>query len=348
MALSTTGTLQVVSWDNRTVYDRSYGMLGLVPSQITGEKLDIAHDLLGMVLADAVNVSHPLFTLEKMLIPLVLGQRTYHLPIGTNDVNKCFLRTSFVLAPTLTASGPNAWVYDFGASNPTQVYNWSILWAGTPVQVTFQSSPDGINWTTVAATNALNYNFAQAGQPMWYDLNITGAARFWQVIPTPAVPATTLNITSAALYNTPNDIEMYRMNKDDYYNMTNKAAQGRPLQYYVNRDVAIGNQSLGCSMDLWPVADQVTLGLNGIMVVRRQRYIQDVGSLQQMLEVPTRWFYTVLFMLADALSFCTPEAKPDRITMVQARLPEMKRTLWMEERDRSPFKMNYNLRAYTR
>jgi hypothetical protein len=339
--------MQVTGWDTRTVLDRSYGMLGLTPQQVTGEKIQIGLDLLGMVLADAVNTSHPLFTLEKILIPLVLGQRNYPMPIGTNDLNRVFFRTSNILTPTLIASGPSAWTYDFGANNPTIVYNWSILWLGAPVPVTFQSSPDGINWTTVSATTNLNYG-GYGSQNVWYDMNISGAMRFWQVIPTVVTPPNTLSITSAAQYNTPNDIEMYRLNKDDYYNMTNKASQGRPLQYYVNRDVAVGNQALGCSIDLWPVADAVTVGLNGIIVARRQRYIQDVGSLQQMLEVPTRWFYTVLFMLADALAYCTPEAKPDRIQMVQARLPEMKRNLWIEERDRSPFKMNYNLRPYTR
>jgi hypothetical protein len=339
--------MQVTGWDTRTVIDRSYGMLGLTPQQVTGEKIQIGLDLLGMVLADAVNTSHPLFTLEKILIPLVLGQRNYPMPIGTNDLNRVFFRTSNILTPTLIASGPSAWTYDFGVNNPTIVYNWSILWLGAPVPVTFQSSPDGINWTTVSATTNLNYG-GYGSQNVWYDMNISGGQRFWQVIPTVVTPPNTLSITSAALYNTPNDIEMYRLNKDDYYNMTNKASQGRPLQYYVNRDVAVGNQALGCSVDLWPVADAVTIGLNGIMLARRQRYIQDVGSLQQMLEVPTRWFYTVLFMLSDALAYCTPEAKPDRIQMVQVRLPEMTRNLWVEERDRSAFKMNYNLRPYTR
>src|SRR5580692_5037707 len=119
MALSTSGTMQVTGWDTRTVLDRSYGMLGLTPQQVTGEKIQIGLDLLGMVLADAVNTSHPLFTLEKILIPLVLGQRNYPMPIGTNDLNRVFFRTSNILTPTLIASGPSAWTYDFGANNPT-------------------------------------------------------------------------------------------------------------------------------------------------------------------------------------------------------------------------------------
>jgi hypothetical protein len=354
MALSTTGTVNVTGWDNRTVVDRSYGMLGVLPQQITDEKIQIALDLLGMVLADAVNTNYPLWTLEKMLIPLNVGQRNYTLPVGTNDVNKAFLRTSFNVTPTLLSSGPSAWVYDFGANNPTIVYNWSILWLGTPVPVTFQSSPDNATWTSVYTSNSLNSNYYGAGYTQWYDMSISAAQRYWRVIPSLTLngatitPPNTLSITSAALYNTPNDIEMYRMNKDDYYNMTNKSFEGRPLQYYVNRNVQIGQTLQGVSMDLWPVADQTTIGLNGIMVVRRQRYIQDVGSLQQQIEVPTRWFYTVLFMLADALAFCTPEADLERVKMVQARLPSMKANMWNEERDRSPIKYNVGIGVYTR
>jgi hypothetical protein len=103
---------------------------------------------------------------------------------------------------------------------------------------------------------------------------------------------------------------------------------------------------LNPSMDVWQQPD-LTASQN-VMVVYRQRLIMDVGTLQQQIEVPTRWFYTIIFVLADALAFCTPEAKPDRIQMVQQRAQQMLKTTWTEERDKSPVKFNINLRAYTR
>lgn len=347
MPLATTGTLQVTGWDNRTVYDRAYGAIGLTPQQITSEKIDIAHDLLGISLADMVNTSVPLFCLEKMLIPLIQGQRDYVLPVGTNDVNRAFYRTVSNITPTLVVNNSTSVQFNFGSpSLATIVYMWAITWNGTPVPVTFQSSPDGINWTTVGSTNALNQSYSGLyGNTMWYDMNVSAPQQYWQVIPQNAVTGP-LSITSAALYNVPNDIEMYRMNKDDYYNMVNKSFEGRPLQYYVDRQSSSGVNLTQPTMQLWPVADATSA--QNLMLVRRERYIQDVGSLQNQIEVPTRWFYTVIMVLAEALAFCTPEAKPDRIAMVQAKLPEMLRRLWTEERDRSPFKMNFNLSPYTK
>lgn len=353
MALNTSGTLQVQAWDTRTVIDRAYGTLGFVPQKITSEMIQIALDLLGIGLADMVNTSSPLWCLEKLLLPLVQGQRSITLPIGTNDVNRAFYRTVNNITPATVNITPSYYQFDFGAGQVGQVYNWSITWSGSPIPVIFQSSPDGINWTQVAASNALNYNLEGSNSTQWYDMSNSNAQRFWQVIPAPTLngqtitPANTLSITSAAVYNTPNDIEMYRMNKDDYYNMTNKSFQGRPLQYYVNRTVASGTSiNSGVIMDLWPIPD--ALSAQNLILVRRQRYIMDVGSLQQAIEVPTRWFYTAIFMLGDALSFCTPEVDPGKAAMVQARYQQMLQNAWGEERDRSPAKFNVNISPYTR
>jgi hypothetical protein len=344
MPLTTTGTLQVTGWDNRTVYDRAYGALGLTPQQVTSEKIDIARDLLGITLADMVNTASPLFCLEKFLVPLIQGQRDYVMPVGTNDLNRAFYRTVNNVTPTLVQNTPTSVQFNFGANNATIVYNVAVTWAGAPVAINIQSSPDGINWTTVASTNSLNQSYAY-GPTQWYDVNVSAPQQYWQIVPQNAVTGP-LSITSAVLYNTPNDIEMYRMNKDDYYNMVNKSFEGRPLQYYLDRQSSAGTVLTQPIMQLWPVAD--ANAAQNLMMIRRERYIQDVGSLQNQIEVPTRWFYTVIMVLAEALAFCTPEAKPDRIAMVQAKVPEMLSKLWTGERDRSPFKMNFNIGAYTR
>lgn len=341
MTLSTTGTVATTAWDTRTVYDRAYGALGLVPQQVTSEKIDIAKDLLGITLADMVNTANPLWCLDKIFVTPVIGQRIYTLPIGTNDVNRAFYRTVANITPATFTNLPTAYTFDFGlnsvgGNNDTAVSMWSITWSGTPVPLTFQSSEDNATWSTVYTTNAFTLG---TGGTQFYELNNQLAQRYWRVIPTVVVPANTLSISSAALFNTPNDIMMYRMNKDDYWNMTNKSFLGRPLQYWVNR-------GLTPDIECWPQPDAISAA--NTILVWRQRYIMDVGSMQQAIEVPTRWFWTIIITLADALALCTPEAKPDKIAMVQARLPGMQQKLWTEERDKSPVKYSWNLRPYTR
>jgi hypothetical protein len=338
MALSTTGTVQTTAWDTRTVFDRSYGMLGLTPQQITSEKIDIANDLLGMALADMINTANPLWCLDKIFVTPVLDQAIYVMPIGTNDINRAFYRTANNITPPVFTTTPTAYTFDFGtdpANSPRLVSMWSITYNGPLVPLTFQSSPDSVTWNTVYQTN--NFTLG-AGPTQYYDITVQTEQRFWRVIPTSVTDV--LSIASAILWNRPNDIQMYRMNKDDYWNMTNKSFPGRPLQYWVNR-------TLNCEIRVWPQPDQITISM-GSLLIWRERYIMDIGSLQQQIEVPTRWFYTILFVLADALAFCTPEAKPDRIQMVQARLPQMLRTLWTSERDRAPIKYNVNLGPYTK
>ncbi len=339
MALSTAGTVNTTSWDTRTLIDRAYGALGLLPSQIVGEKIQIAQDLLGITLADMVNTANPLWCLDKILVTPVLGQRIYQMPIGTNDINRAFYRSSFNITPTVFTSTTAAYTFDFGTgpagNNDTSVAMWSITWSGAQVPVTFQASEDNATWSNVAISGPLP---TDSNATQFYDMGVQGPRRYWRVIPT--VPANTLSISSASLWNIPNDIEMYRMNKDQYWNMTNKAFLGRPLQYWVNR-------TLQCEIHVWPQPDQITIS-NVVFYIWRQRYIQDVGTLQQTIEVPTRWFWTVILTLADALSMCTPDADPTRIAMVQARLPSMQQKLWTEERDRSPFQMQVDIGMYTR
>lgn len=344
MAIPTTGTITTTAYDTRTVIDRAYGALGLEPQQITGEKIQIALDLLSLTLTDLVNTANPVWCLEKNLVTLIQGQKTYTMPAGTSDVDRAFYRTLNNVTPPTFVNTSTSYLIDFGlnplgANNDTFVSTWQIQWLGTPVPVTFQSSEDGVNWTNVYSTNLLNYNYFGAGSTQWYDMSNTNAKRYWQVIPQVVIPANTLSITTASVYNLPNDINMYRMNKDDYWNMTNKDFQGRPLQFYLERE-------LNPKMQLWPQPN--LMASQNVMVVYRQRYIMDVGTLQQAVEVPTRWFYTIVFMLADALAFVTPEAKSDRIQMVQQRAQQMLKTTWTEERDKSPVKFNVNIRQYTR
>lgn len=340
MALSTTGTVNTTAWDTRTVIDRAYGALGLLPSQIVGEKISIAQDLLGITLADMINTANPLWCLDKILVTPVLGQRIYQMPVGTNDINRAFYRSSFNITPAVFTNTSAAYTFDFGVgaggNNDTSVAMWSITWASAPVPLTFQSSEDNATWSTVYTTN----NFTLGSGTQFYDMGQQAPQRYWRVIPTVVVPANTLSISTASLWNIPNDIEMFRMNKDQYWNMTNKAFLGRPLQYWVNR-------TLQTEIHVWPQPDQITIN-TVVFYIWRQRYIMDVGSLQQQLEIPTRWFWTIIMVLADALSLCTPEADPTRIAMVQARLPGMLSKLWTEERDRSPFQMQFGIGVYTR
>lgn len=343
MAIPTTGTVSTVAYDTRTVIDRAYGAIGVVPQLITGEKIQIAQDLLSLVMTDMVNTANPLWCLEKILVTLNQGQKSYDMPIGTNDVRNVFYRTMSNVTPAAFTLSTAAYTIDFGlnpagTNNDTFVGSWSINWgSNTSFPVTFQQSEDNVNWTQ---TGKSTLGTATGTGVIWYDMAVTNAKRYWRVIPTPVTVPNLLPLSIVgSVYNTPNDILMYRMNADDYFNMTNKDFQGRPLQFWFDRQLVP-------EVKLWPQPDATAA--QNLMPIYRQRLIMDVGTLQQAVEVPTRWFYTIIFMLGDALGFVTPEANPEKWAACQRRAAQMQNTTWTEERDKSPIKFQPNIRQYTK
>jgi hypothetical protein len=223
-----------------------------------------------------------------------------------------------------------------------------------------QSSPDGSTWTTCYTSTIYDNpitgdSFNQNGSSnLWIETTQSNAALYWQVIPATVNPVTKATISPAnvmtgvtvQVYNTPNDILMYRLNKDDYYNLTNKHFQGRPLQYFFNRQISP-------KMDLWPQPDAYSA--QQVMFLRRQRYIMDAGSLgslqnalQGTLEFPGRWYLPFIYLVAAELAFTTPEVDPMVTAQIGPKADQMRRRAFLEERDKSAIKYQSQIGIYTR
>lgn len=331
MFFSTSGTFAVSGYDTRTVIDRAFGALGLVPQQVTGEKIEIAHNTLSLLLNDMLNTSTPLWCQQKVLITPVQGQAQYVMPVGTHDIIRAFYRTMNNVTPSGVTITSTAVTANFGT--PSVVNSISVPFPNASAAIFIQTSPDGATWTTVAQSDKL-YQVGVFGT-IWFDVDNATPAQYWRITPQTG----TFAVGSFSLYNTPADTQMYRMNRDQYWALPNKTFPGRPLQFWFDRQ-------LQPVMNVWQVPD--SLAAQNVFPVWRARLIQDVGTLQQQIEVPTRWFWTVILKLADALILSTPEAKPDRVALVQAKVAELNRAAWTEERDRSPVQFAVNLRQYTR
>jgi hypothetical protein len=338
---SNSGALNVTTFDTRTLIDRSYGAIGLKPEQITSEMQQIALDLLALLQTDMMNIGVPRWCVQKETVTLIQGTQSYTPPTGTHDLLSVFYRT---VMPVTTQAisflpSPQSYLYQFPTSSPTPVSSVSISWTTASIPVTFQTSPDGINWTTVGQSNALT----QTGiiGTVWYDINAGSAAVYFQIIPTQVNAGVVFASTAltVVLANTPNDLECYRMNQNDFWNMTNKRFQGRPLQYWFDRQITP-------RFDVWPVPDAISAA--NYLIIWRARQPLDVGSLQQTMELPPRWYWNIIIMLAAELGMCTPEAKPDKVQLVMARASGINLRTWTEERDKSPIKFQVNLREYTR
>jgi|SRR5580692_4964979 len=351
MALTTSNTFQNIQVDTRTFIDRVYGALKLRPQQITGEMVQIALDMINLVQQDLVNDAAPLWSTHTALIPLIQGQRSYTLPFGTNDVTDAFYRTVFNQTSSGTATSSSA-AYQLQFQTPFFVSNVKVTFPSVVFPIIIQSSPDGVNWTTCYTSSI--YDIGQPGEQgqgsllsVWYSTANSNAQTFWRVIPATVSPVNqqtinppnTMTGVTAQVYNTPADVLMYRMNKDDYWNMTNKNFQGRPLQWWMDRQI-------NPVMNLWPQPD--ALAAQNLMLVRRTRYLMDTGNLQQTVEFPARWYLPFLYMVAAEVAFCTPEVDPTVTDQVNAKAQSMRKRAWLEERDKSPIKFQTQIGVYTR
>jgi hypothetical protein len=131
------------------------------------------------------------------------------------------------------------------------------------------------------------------------------------------------------------------MNRDDYTNLPNKSFQSnRPLQFWYDR--LIPNPV----MRLWPVPNSGAITSQIVLWV--QRYIMDVGTMTQQVEVPQRWYEAIVAMLASKLALEIAEVDTSLIPLLDQKANVALYTAQAEERDNSPMMMAPNIAVYTR
>jgi hypothetical protein len=178
---------------------------------------------------------------------------------------------------------------------------------------------------------------AAIGEWTWFDLNTIVASRFFRVLATTG----TLSYETIYMGNTPSEIPLARLSRDDYTNLPNKAfLSNRPLQYWLDR------QSLSPVMNLWPVPNAQAEGKQ--IIVWCQRHIMDVGTMTEEIEVPQRWYEAIVAMLAARLAMEYIEVDANLIGMLDAKAKESLYFVQQEERDNSPMMILPNISMYTR
>lgn len=355
--MSTSGTVSTTTFSTRAVIDRAFGRCKLKPEQITAEYQTIARENLYLILSHLSNKGIPLWGVEKVILPLYEGQAKVELPLGTVGALNSYYRSMTRLSGTNTSSAggtvANAFDDDFDTdlTQTAALGNVQTLFAATTLVTTigylpnatatlslsFQHSSDGSTWTTVYAPGSTSYT---AGTWVWYDLDGGIASLYWRVI----ALSGTIDVREIYWGNTPAETTLARLNQDDYTSLPNKTFEGRPSEIFLNR--LRGTSDALPVLYTWPVCDLANR--YGQIVVWRQRYIQDVGTLAQELDIPQRWYMAVIAELAVELAAELPEVPDDR----ELKLIGKARTAWQEaqseERDDSPFTITAAIGVYTR
>jgi hypothetical protein len=323
-------TVSQTVFDTRKVMENAFRRCRVRPEMITAEYVSVANDQLYLLLSDLANMGAPLWCIEKQILPLYDGEGYITLDTKVVDILNSNLRQLQTVTGTNTTTATTRTI-DFGGA--TFVTTVGVKWSAAAVPIALERSVDGIVWTTIQTETPI----AVAGEWTWYDLESSVATEFFRVRATSG----SLNFLDIYTGNTPTEIPLARMNRDDYTNLPNKSFQSnRPLQFWYDR--LIPNPV----MRLWPVPNSGAITSQIVLWV--QRYIMDVGTMTQQVEVPQRWYEAIVAMLASKLALEIAEVETSLIPLLDQKANVALYTAQAEERDNSPMMMAPNIAVYTR
>jgi hypothetical protein len=330
--VAVSGTVSTTVFNTRKVIDHAYRRCRVPPEGISSEQIAFALDSLYLVLSALANRGLQLWCIESYLMPLYQAQGLITLPNGIVDILNTNLRTIGVVNEN-TNNTTSSTTYTTSFPTDTQVTTIGIEWSGASTGYALETSTDGTTWLTVATQTNPS---ATAQQVTWVDIQGSLATPYFRVRATSG----TLNQTQVILANTPNEIPMARLNRDDYVNLPNKAFEGRPLQFWVDR---LLNAPV---LYLWPVPSAQFVTAQVVVWVKR--YIMDVGTMTQEIEIPQRWYDAVVYILASRIAEETPTVDPQMIAILDQKAQRALLEAENEERDDSPIYLTPNIAVYTR
>ena len=330
--MAVSGTVSMTVFNTRKVIDHAYRRCRIPPEGISSEQIDFALDTLYLVLSMLANRGLQLWCIERYLMPLYEAQGLITMPNGIVDILNTNLRTIEVVNENTTDTTTST-TYTTIFPAQTQVTVIGIEWSGASTSYALETSNDGTTWTTLSTQDNPN---ATAGTVTWVDVQGSLATTYFRVRATTGV----LNQTQVIFANTPNEIPMARLNRDDYVNLPNKTFEGRPLQFWCDRQ--LNNPVLY----LWPVPSAQFVTAQVVVWVKR--YIMDVGTMTQEIEVPQRWYDSIVYVLAARLAEETPTVDPQMIAILDQKAQRALLESENEERDNSPIYLTPNIAVYTR
>lgn len=140
-----------------------------------------------------------------------------------------------------------------------------------------------------------------------------------------ALAASTIDVLSPVVLRTgtginQQDIELTRVSRGEFLNIPNKNTVGRPVQYFVDRQISP-------TIDLWPVPDQAYT-----LVYDRLTRMDDANAYVNTLEMPFRFYPALAAGLAYYIAL---KRSPDRVQLLKAIYEEEFQRAAEEDRDRA-------------
>ena len=352
------GTVGTTVINVQKLIDHGARRCGKLAEELTSEQVLSARESLYFFLSSLINIGIQYWAINKKVIGLTPDRYIYNLPKGSNDALNVLYRT--MERPTgqysTSAGGVVANVYDsdtttfcvqnaangnisvnFGTNNPQYIGSIGILpyvaGGGSAVlNYVYESSVDGSTWVNLyTGTNVA----VSDNEWVWQDLDPGQNVLYYRMR---ATDGTTLSLRELYFGNNSRELQMSRLNRDDYTNLPNKNfTANQPYQFWFDRTIPLP------TIYLWPVPSDAFVQ----MTVWYSRQIEDVGALTDELEIPERWYEAVLMNLSHRMSLELPQVGMDRIQYLEKMAVQYLSEAEQEERDRSPIFWSPNISCYT-
>ncbi len=138
-----------------------------------------------------------------------------------------------------------------------------------------------------------------------------------------ALGADVIDILSLVVRRDGTDYSLARLSRDDYITIPNKTTDGRPNQFFLDRQVTP-------SLKLWPVPDNST----DVVYYNALTRMDDADTYINNMDMPFR-FYPCL--AAGLAYYIAVKRAPQRVQLLKAMYEEEFERAMTEDRDRASF-----------
>jgi hypothetical protein len=353
------GTVGETVINVQTLIDHGARRCGKLAEELTSEQQLSARQSLFFLLSHLANKGINYWAINKKVFGLSADKYIYTMPLGCVDVLNVLYRTMNRPSGNYTSSagGVTALLYDndvdtwcqqtspngnvqvfYGTDDPIYAGSIGLLpyvaGGGTASwSIVYEYSIDGITWNTLKDLGQITVT---DNDWIWTDIDPGQSVMYYRVR---AYGGTTLALREWYVGNNSREIQMSRLNRDDYTNLPNKNfTANQPFQFWFDRTIPQP------TMYLWPVPSDPFVQ----MTVWYQRQIMDVGALTDQLEIPQRWYEATLMMLSHRMSLELPQVAMDRVGYLEKMAEKYLYEAEQEERDKSPIYFAPNISVYTR
>jgi hypothetical protein len=357
------GTVGATVISVQQLIDHGARRCGKLAEELTVEQVVSAKESLYFLLSHLANRGINYWCISKQVYGLTPEQYIYTMPAGAIDALNVLYRSMSRPTPnalggySTSAGGVVANVYDsdidtaciqtspngnisvyYGTDNPVYAGSIGLLpyvagGGSATWSLTLEYSADGAAWNTLEDLGQVSVTDKQW---IWTDIDPGQSVEYYRIR---AYGGTTLALREFYVGNNSREIQMSRLNRDDYTNLPSKNfTANQPFQFWFDRVIP------QAKIYLWPVPSDPFIQ----MTVWYSRQIMDVGSLSGELEIPQRWYEAILFTLAHRMALELPQVASDRIAYLEKQSDRFMSEAEQEERDKSPIYWSPNISVYTR